>query len=163
MDPARKRTSPSMNSLIETFAPSHEIPTAPAVLQARRNALARTQFLEKYGALEAKDAVTLAGYRSKNPHEQVGRWLGSGKVFAVEWGGKRLLPAFQFDESTGQPRPEVAALLTAFEGRRKGWEIALWMASPNGWLRGKRPIDFWPAKIEKVLEVARLEVAPVGT
>lgn len=163
MASARKRTPPSMSSLIEAFAPSREIPTAPAVLQARRNALARTRFLETFGALEAKDAVALAGYRSKNPHEQVGRWLASGKAFAVEWGGRRLLPAFQFDESSGQPRPEVAALLTAFEGRRKGWEIALWMTSPNGWLGGKRPIDFWPAKIEKVLEAARLEVAPVGT
>jgi len=153
----------SMSSLIEAFAPTREIPTAPAVLQARRNALLRTRFLETHGALEAKDAVALAGYRSKNPHEQVGRWLASGKAFAVEWGGKRLLPAFQFDESTGQPRPEVAALLTALEGRRKGWEIALWMTSPNGWLCGRRPIDFWPAKIEKVLDAARHEVAPVGT
>jgi len=153
----------AMNALIAAMTPRREIPTAPAVLQARRNALARTQFLERYGAREAKDAVALAGYRSKNAHEQVRRWLGSGKLFAIEWGGKRLLPAFQFDESTGRPRPEVADLLTAFEGRRKGWEIALWMTSPNGWLRGKRPIELWPAKIEKVLEAARLEVASVGT
>lgn len=159
----RKRVDAAMNTLIDAFSPTGAIPTAPAVLQARRNALARTRFLAEQGALEAGEATALAGYRTRNPHEQVARWLSAGKAFAVEWGGRKLLPVFQFDPGSGQPRPETARLLAAFEDRRHGWEIALWMTSPNGWLRGKRPIELWPTQTEKVLEAARLEVAPVGT
>lgn len=153
----------TMSGLIEAIRPLAPIPTAPAVLQARRNALARESFLARHGAFEVQEAIVSAGYKTKNPSEQFSRWLEAGKVFAVETAGKRLLPAFQFDPVTGQLRSEVAELLKIFEGHRSGWEIALWMASPNGWLDAAAPLDLWPGSAAGVLAAARHEVAPVGT
>lgn len=163
MEPApRSAVADPLSALIEAFAPRGGVPSAPAVLQARRNAVARAEFLERHGAIEPKAAVRQAGYRTKNPSEQVSRWLAAGKLFAVEWGGQKLLPAFQFDAASGQPRPEVARLLEVLGDRRRGWEIALWMSAPNGWLRGRRPLELWPGEIDEVLAAARAEVAPVG-
>lgn len=165
MIPSKKGAHPAdtMSGLIEAIRPLAPIPTAPAVLQARRNALARENFLARHGAFEVQEAVAAAGYKTKNPSEQASRWLEAGKVFAVETAGKRLLPAFQFDPVTGQLRSEVAELLRIFKEHRSGWEIALWMVSPNGWLDTASPIDFWARDADRVLAAARHEVAAVGT
>ena len=165
MIPAKKSVAPAntMASLIEALRPLAPIPSAPAVLQARRNALARESFLARHGVFEVQEAVASAGYKTRNPAEQFSRWLAAGKVFAVETAGRRVLPAFQFDPISGQLRFEVVELLQIFKGYRSGWEIALWMASPNGWLDAASPIDRWPRDAARVLAAARHEVAAVGT
>lgn len=150
-------------SPIEWFGSLPALPEAATVLQARRNALARRAFLDEVGARTPSEAVARAGISTSSPSRHVSRWIASQRAFAVVHGGRRLLPGFQFDSDSGQLRPEVARLLAAFENRRKGWEVALWMMSPNGWLRGRRPIDLWPAEIESILEAARLAVADIGT
>lgn len=150
-------------SPIERFGSLPALPEAATVLQARRNALARRAFLDEVGAMTPSEAVARAGISTSSPSRHVSKWIASQRAFAVVHGGRRLLPSFQFDSDSGQLRPEVAQLLAAFENRRKGWEVALWMTSPNGWLRGRRPIDLWPAELEFILEAARLAVADIGT
>lgn len=139
------------------------VPEAATVLQARRNAAARERYLSAHGAFEVGEAVRLAHYKTKNPSEQVGRWRREGRAFVVEYGGRFLLPAFQFNPESGALYEQNRALLAVFEGHRRGWEIALWMAAPNGWLGGDTPIALWPVEADRVLEAARLEVATLGT
>jgi hypothetical protein len=151
-----------MDRLIDAMGPDR-VPEAATVLQARRNAAARERFLAEHGAFEVGEAVRLAHYKTRNPSEQVGRWRREGRVFTLDYAGRSLLPAFQFSRESGQLLEATRSLLAIFEGRRRGWEIALWMAAPNGWLDGRTPLELWPEEADRVFEAARLEVAPLGT
>ena len=118
---SKNATADGFSKLIEIFSAFGPIPNAPAVLQARRNAVARRAFLSEQGALTPREAAARAGLSSSNASRQIHRWIGARLAFVVEVGGSKLLPAFQFDPHSGRLRPETARLLAVFAGRRKGW------------------------------------------
>lgn len=142
--------------LIETMLPS-EVATPAEVLQLRRNALARQQVLEEFGAYSSAELADLRGSRSVNPSTTSGRWLAARKIFAVSVAGDRRFPAFQFDEQ-GQPLPIIKTILDVFGDRVRGWEIALWLTGANGYLDGRRPVDVLGSDAEAVVEAARNEI-----
>ena len=90
------------------LTPDVAFPSPAVVLQARRNAEARTALLEEFGALSATDVAELAGSTAKNTSALAGRWRRDGRILAVEHHGASLYPGFQFTD-TGQPRPVVEA------------------------------------------------------
>jgi len=130
--------------------------------QANRNRELRERFLREYGAIDAAEAARGLAGNADERAEQVRVWIASRQAFSVIHEGRELLPSFQFDSVTGALLPQVAQLLEALEGKRHGWEIALWMTSPNGWLQGRRPIRLWPDHMDKLLKAARREVGPSG-
>ncbi len=97
--------------------------------QVRRNAKLRAQFLDTREFLNAEDVHALYGSTASNTAALAGHWRKAGKIFGVEYQGRILYPAFQFD-SGGKPKPAIARILRAFEPYMGTWQTAIWFTSP---------------------------------
>lgn len=142
--------------LIEAMLPASAVPSASAVLQARRNASARQALLEETGALSSAEVAALAGSKASNKAALANRWKQEGRIFSVTWLGAVLFPGFQFDDE-GRPRPVVAEVLAVLETRRSEWEIALWFGNATGYLGGRRPLDLLESDPGAVAQAAGRE------
>jgi hypothetical protein len=134
--------APPMASLIDAMLPDEPppVPSEATVLQARRNAHARLELLEEFGYVTAEQ-IAEGRSRADNRHALASSWRRGGRVFAVEYKGRKLFPGFQFDEQ-GLPRPVISAVLAALPtAQMSDWEVALWWTSANGWLDSERPVD----------------------
>ena len=150
--------------LIEALMPDAiDVPTPAAVLQARRNAEARTALLEEFGALRSHQVADLAGSRASNRAALANRWRAEQRVVAVPVGDELLYPGFQFSPE-GRPHPVVGEALAALRSdpHTSDWQAALWFLSPTGWVGGRRPVDLLDEDPDAVVEAARREVADVA-
>jgi hypothetical protein len=157
------RAAEEVGELVEAMTPDTEIPTPPVVLQARRNAEARTSLLKEFGALTAAQVAELAGSEAKNTSALAGRWRREGRLIAVEHHGTMYYPGFQFD-SSGKPKAVVADVLRYLGPPAvTPWQQALWFTSANGWLDGRRPVDLLDDQGDAVVAAAREALRePVG-
>jgi hypothetical protein len=142
--------------VIEALTPVRDVPSAAAVLQARRNAEARAALAKEFGLLSSAEVADLAGSQAKNRAALANRWKKEERIFAVSHGGSTLWPGFQFDED-GKPLPVIAEVLAPLSDRGSTWQTALWFTSVNGWLGGRRPVDLLETEPDAVVEAARRE------
>jgi hypothetical protein len=147
-----------MAQVIEALMPP-TVPTAPMVLQARRNSLARTELMTEFGLLTGAEVAEINQSQADNRAALASRWKGEGKIFAVSHQGRDYFPGFQF-EIGGRPRTAIADALEALGGAR-GWQTALWFTGANGYLDDRRPVDVLDTEPEAVVEAARHEGTPV--
>jgi hypothetical protein len=112
--------------------------------QAARNTAAREKLLSEFGALSG--AKTAA------------QWKREGLIFTVPYQGRNIYPTFQFD-AQGCPRPVVAEVLATLGQQGRGWQLALWFTSANGWLGGRRPVDILDTDPAAISEAARHEAS----
>jgi Protein of unknown function (DUF2384) len=146
--------------LIERLMPERlDVPTPAVVLQARRNAEARTALLGEFGALRSAEVAELAGSRAANRAALANRWRAENRVVAVPVGDELLYPGFQFTP-VGRPHPTVGAALAILRSRPgvSDWQAALWFVGANGWLGGRRPVDLLDEDPGAVEAAARREV-----
>jgi hypothetical protein len=146
--------------LIERLMPERlEVPTPAVVLQARRNAEARTALLGEFGALRSADVADLAGSRAANRAALANRWRAENRVVAVPVGDELLYPGFQFTHE-GRPHPAVGAALGILRSipDLSDWQAVLWFVGANGWLGGRRPVDLLDEDPGAVEAAARREV-----
>jgi hypothetical protein len=134
--------------LIESMLPA-AVPSAPAVLQARRNALAREELFKEFGAYTSAEIADLAGSKASNKAALANRWKQEGRIFSVTHHGATYFPAYQFDIE-GRPRPVIAQVIKALGSKWSEWELALWFTSGTGWLDGRRPVDLLESEPEEV-------------
>jgi hypothetical protein len=154
-----KRHQGSYRDVLDALAPKDRGSlSAAAVLQARRNAKARSELLEEYPALTSGEVADAANSKATNRASLANRWREERKVFAIRVGDQQLYPAFQFDEH-GRPLELISAVLQALgAGQLTDWQIALWFTSSTGWLGGRRPVDLLEEEPESVLQAAESEV-----
>jgi hypothetical protein len=146
--------------LIERLMPGRlEVPTPAVVLQARRNAEARTALLGEFGALRSAEVAEMAGSRAANRAALANRWRAENRVVAVPVGDELFYPGFQFTPE-GRPHPTVAAALRTLRSlpELSDWQAALWFAGASGWLGGRRPVDLLDEDPGAVEAAARREV-----
>lgn len=146
--------------LIERLMPERvEVPAPAVVLQARRNAEARTALLGEFGALRSAEVAELAGSRAANRAALANRWRAENRVVAVPVGDELLYPGFQFTPE-GRPRPAVGAALAILrsDAGLSDWQAALWFVGANGWLGGRRPVDLLEDDPGAVEAAARREL-----
>ncbi len=160
LEPAPPLGAAGLHDLVDSLTPDLRVPSAAAVAQARRNALARAELAREFGLLTSAEVAELAGSRARNRAALANRWTKEGRVFAVPHGGQLLWPGFQFD-AQGQPRPVVAEVLRSFADEPSPWALALWFTSHTGWLDGRRPVDLLETEPGAVVEAARAENEPV--
>jgi hypothetical protein len=152
------RQNVAFRDVLEALAPKDRGSlSAPALLQARRNAEARRDLLSEFPALTSAEVAAAAGSRAANRASLANRWRDEGKVFAIRVGEQQLYPAFQFDEH-GRPVGTISSVLSAFDGKLTDWQTALWFTTPTGWLGGRRPVDAMGEEPESVIEASAREV-----
>jgi hypothetical protein len=145
--------------LIERLMPERlDVPTPAVVLQARRNAEARTELLGEFGALRSAEVAELAGSRAANRAALANRWRAENRVVAVPVGDELLYPGFQFTPE-GRPHPTVGASLGILRSipDLSEWQAVLWFVGANGWLGGRRPVDLLDEDPGAVEDAARRE------
>lgn len=143
-----------LGDLVEVLTPDLRVPSAAAVAQARRNALARAELARELGLLSSNEVADLARSRARNRAALANRWKQEGRIFAVPHGGQHLWPGFQLDDE-GQPKPVIAEVLEVLEPDLTPWQLALWFTGRSGWLDGARPVDLLESEPERVVEAAR--------
>ena len=122
--------------------------------QARRNAELRTDFLEAYECLDAEQIHELYGSKAANKAALAAKWRKERRIFGIDFDGKTLHPAFQFD-SEGKPIPVIAMVLKTVGKEMGPWQIAFWFVSPNPSIGRKRPKDLLDRGSDEVLYAAQ--------
>lgn len=154
----------TVDRLVEALLPSQiAVPTPAAVLQARRNAQARSELLEEFGALRSQEVAALAGSRARNRAALANRWRAENRVMAVPVHDELVYPGFQFT-AEGRPHPAVGPTLEQLRSdpHTTDWQAALWFATPTSWLGGRRPVDVLDEEPDAVVEAARREVSDIA-
>lgn len=151
-----------LEQLVQQMTPELSLPSEPKLRQARRNAEARTQLLQEFGALTG-DQIGEEHSQAQNRHALAARWRKEGRVFGVPYRGQTLYPAFQFDAVSGEVKPAIRDVLAQLpRDRMSEWESALWWTAANGWLGGRRPVDALDDEPDAVSAAAARLAAPRG-
>lgn len=127
-----------------------------AIVERVMHASAIEHLLGEGKWLAAADVAKLGRYSQSNPSEPANRWKKEGRIFAVMVGNQTLYPAYQFDDQA-KPLPIVRDVLRLFQDKRSPLQTAGWFATPNSWLRGKRP-QVCLKDPGRVIEAARREL-----
>ncbi|WP_428380922.1 hypothetical protein [Nevskia ramosa] len=94
------------------------------------------RFLAQHEVLEAAAFLEDPGSKAKELEYE-------GKVFSIDHKGRKWYPAFQLRD--GLPRPVIQSLIACFKGhlgeRFEGWDLALFLCQPSGYLRNVSPAD----------------------
>ncbi len=151
-----------LEQLVEQMTPELSLPSEPKLRQARRNAEARTQLLQEFGAATGEQ-IGEEHSHAQNRHALAARWRKEGRIFGVPYRGQTLYPAFQFDAVSGEVKPSIRDVLAQLpRDRMSEWESALWWTAANGWLGGRRPVDALDDEPEAVAAAAARLGGPRG-
>jgi hypothetical protein len=154
----------AMDGLVEVLMPEgFAVPTPAAVLQARRNAEARSALLAEFGALRSQEVADFAESRASNRAALANRWRAENRVVAVPVGDELLYPGFQFN-AEGKPKPAIGGTLDLLRSdpHTTDWQMALWFVTPTSWLGGIRPVDLLDKDPDAVIDAARREVSDLA-
>lgn len=153
----------AVERLVQSFMPPVGVVSSMVSEQARRNAEARMAFLTEFEALDAEGVADLARSKAGNRRATASRWHAEGLCFPVEHEGRLVFPAFQFDPTTGRPRPAMADAIGWLRSvGLGGWSLALWWATPHDMLGWRRPADVLASEPDHVIEAARTDARTRG-
>ncbi len=144
------------------MSPRVEPPSPALLLQARRNAEARLDLLNDYGAFTGATLADANGSTASNRAALASRWRKEGRIFGVSYNDKTYFPSFQFDERA-RPLDVIARVMSSFRTQPIGdWEIALWFTTANESISGRRPVDLLIEDPDAVVAAAEHEIAPIA-
>ncbi|MCK0505456.1 hypothetical protein [Aromatoleum anaerobium] len=123
------------------------------------NARLRAEFTIRSPGWTAVEVAEFAQSRARNRNALASRWAGEKRIFGVLSDRITLFPSFQFNSDTRQPYPEVRDVISALESDYEGWSLAIWFITPNDWLEGRAPLDYWSADRAAVVVAAQCEQA----
>lgn len=103
------------------------------------------------------DSLAPGGIVRSNSHARANRLLTEGKIFAIEYGGKKRYPRYAFD-ALGRPYPAVRDVLQAF-GVASPLQVASWFESASVALDGRRPREVLDVDPEAVIQAASEHIA----
>lgn len=138
-------------------------PVSKATVTAADNTVtAWRHIVDRYGTLTSGEVADRVGSRARNRAGAAADLLRAGRLIAVRRGANRHeFPDFQF-AADGSVIPVVADVVRVL--REHGWSdlsMAIWAASPSGWLADSCPADIWadPAQAESVRHAAFQDAA----
>jgi hypothetical protein len=107
----------------------------------------------------ASDAQVVRMLRqcSDQPLARLARWIAARDVVSFEFRATTWLPLFQFDSATPSVLPAVTAVIQELTDVFDDWELAVWFARPNAWLRERTPVEVLAACPNAVREAARAD------
>lgn len=115
-------------------------------------------FIQEHPCVDSKGVNSLSGQSPVNPAQTASRWKSNGQIFSVDYFGRELFPAFQFE--AGRPRLIIKVILAILSPYRSSWQIAYWFVDENVWLDNARPVDLMESRETDVLQAARMEIEP---
>jgi hypothetical protein len=138
-------------------------PTSTQFAEAKRTVLARAQVFASGEWVTAAQIAELAGFSVTNPSAQPNKWKRDGSIFAINHNGLNYFPLYGLNaDEAFRPIKAMAGVLKMFGETKGPWALALWFASVNGYLGGKRPQDLLGKQPSKVLAAASSEIAEVA-
>jgi hypothetical protein len=113
--------------------------------------------------LTAAQIGELAGWTPSEADSHFACWLAQGKILAVvSPTGQELFPAYALDSSNCfAPVQQLADVIQILSPLKNSWGIAIWLASVNSYLSGKRPQDLILHHPEVVIRAAQDEAAGI--
>lgn len=124
-----------------------------------QNTKIRQDFIDRYGVFSAQEINTKYAFNKTSPVNIVDEWERDGRIFTVTLNDKKLFPAIQFNNH-GIPIPEIKLILDTAADKVVGWELAIWLVTPNGWLGGSKPLDLLNDNLPDVLSALEDEISP---
>jgi hypothetical protein len=109
------------------------------------------------GMVSADEIVRRLRLRADQPLSTLARWIVGRTIVHVEWQGNTLIPMFQFDLAEMSVRATTARVLSELVAVFDDWDIALWFAQPNSWLRDRAPVDALESHPLDVVHAARAD------
>jgi hypothetical protein len=143
------RPKPSTEFALLALSPIRRVNPKLEVLQKR----AVESVLSGTPWLTAAEVGTRVNPGATNKHALASRWLGEGKIFAIQRAGQNEYPSYAFEE-TGYPIPALAEVLDILEGMSP-FRIAAWFESRTSTLNGKRPRELLASNARAVIEAAK--------
>lgn len=130
--------------------------------EARMFATAQAATLEAATWLTAAQVGQLAGWDPSEADARLGQWLREGRIFAIRVESQELFPSYGIDPSDSfMPLKHLADVITILSPHKDSWGIAIWFASINSFLSGKRPQDMIVDQSSAVIAAAKDEVQGV--
>jgi hypothetical protein len=152
---ASKAVAPEMAVLHRLHFASTAAGSAPA---AEDPMAAMMRVYEGAGGLVGSDELMLLlRKRTAQPISLLARLIVAHGVVSFEWQSQRLLPLFQFETPYMSVRSSVSAVLAELSGTFDDREIAIWFATPNGWLNEAAPLHVINVDRTAVLNAARAD------
>lgn len=150
-----------ISTIVSMWVPKRPVPST-LLRQAKMLAKAKTEILQSNDWVTASELSSLAQFKSSNPSSQPNKWKIAGKIFALRHEGIDYFPTYGLDPATGyRPIVGLEGIVATLEPTKSGWDMAFWFASPNNFLRGKRPKDVVLQDVASVMNAAQEEVSEV--
>ncbi|MES2945688.1 MAG: hypothetical protein V4772_22700 [Pseudomonadota bacterium] len=109
------------------------------------------------GTLRGDEFAQLFADRGHDDIAALARRLVAGEIFSFEWHNTSWVPMFQFDYPTLAVKPGARHVLLELAGVFDGWMLAAWLAQPNSWLTGARPVELLASNQKAVLAAAQAD------
>jgi hypothetical protein len=142
------------------WAPSsacHARAHAPASSAEQQFIAMERKFGATGGMVRGDDLASLMHGQCEQPVSVVARWIVERHVVNFTWRCETLLPLFQLEPHSLALRPSVVHTIQELRDVFDDWEMALWFAEPNTWLRGAAPVDLIRDHETAVLGAARAD------
>ncbi|MEP6970091.1 MAG: hypothetical protein ABJA49_06595 [Betaproteobacteria bacterium] len=111
------------------------------------------------GGLRAVRELTLGNDRlSSDCFDHVAMLIKAREIIGFQLQAELWVPMFQFDHGAPlKPSTTLKPLIELLMPLYDNLEMAYWLARPNLWLSGQKPVDVCAARLSAVLDVAHLE------
>jgi hypothetical protein len=109
------------------------------------------------GTARADDLALLLEERHKGNFVTVAKRIVSRDIFSFEWQNHFWVPMFQFHPHDMSVKQEVRRVVHELTAVLDNWMLAQWFTEPNGWLKGRRPVDMVDQQFSEVLGAARAD------
>lgn len=140
------------------LATGHWHPPAPVQSLEERQVLSMERAFRGHGGLASGEDLSLRlRARCDQPISLLARWIVSRTILSVSWRTQTLIPMFQFDPHDMSLRPSVTQVFGELRDVFDDWELALWFAQPNAWLKDASPVDLLVIDPAAVLDAARAD------
>lgn len=126
-------------------------------IEARMEASARARVLQSRQFVPAAKVSALMGSQARNSSSLPNRLKKTGSIFAISHEGEDLYPLYALEkENAFRPYPAIKQILGILQHRR-GWALANWFESPNGYLGNSKPREMLRTRSAEVLRAAEVE------
>jgi hypothetical protein len=155
------RPADTISTIVALMVPKQPVPST-LLREARMLAQAKNEILQSNDWVTANEISNLAQFSSRNPSSLLNKWKRDHRLFAIRHNGSDYFPVYGLNKDAAyRPLPAMREVIKILEVKKSSWGMAYWFASASSMLGGKRPQDLLFTDPQRVIEVAKDEVAGI--